>query len=224
MFSLIIPTFNEKENIKPLLDKVTNSLENIDYEIIIVDDDSPDGTGVEVMNYSTINKRVRLIVRKKNKGLSSAVIKGFERAKGELLGVMDADLSHDPSILPSMIKELENNDLVVGTRSKVVGWPLKRKIISSGASTLAKLFLGVKLTDPMSGYFALRKNVFERVKDDLNPVGYKILLEIYYHAKPLRVAEAPFVFNDRVNGESKLTSGVMKDYLKQLMSLKFRNY
>jgi len=221
MFSLVIPTYNERDNIKPLLDKLTKTLAGLDYEVLVVDDDSPDGTAVEVLNFHELNPRVRCIVRRKEKGLSSAVIDGFKRSRGEVLGVMDADLSHDHRILPQMIDQVMNGlDLVVGTRSGVEGWGVKRKVISKGASTLAKLFLSVELSDPMSGFFVLKREVFDQVKDGLNPLGYKILLEIYQRARPLKLGEVYYVFNDRVAGESKLSSKVMREYLKQLISLR----
>jgi len=221
MFSLIIPTYNEAENIPILLDKVTSVLEGLDFEIIVVDDNSPDKTYEIVAKYHARDPRVRCIVRRSERGLSSAVIAGFLRARGNVLGVMDADLSHDPRILPKLINACENEyDLAVGVRSSVVGWPLSRKLISRGAKFLAKLFLNVELSDPMSGYFVLKREVFERVKDKLNPIGYKILLEIYARARPLRILEVPFVFTDRIHGESKLDSNVMREYLKQLFSLR----
>lgn len=221
MFSLVIPTYNEKGNIKPLLDVVFKALHGFDFEVLVVDDDSPDGTGVEVLNYRALDKRVRLLVRKNEKGLSSAVIAGFLHAKGDILGVMDADLSHDPRVLPEMIRAVMGDyDLAVGTRAAVSGWTLKRKLISSGASFLAKSLLGVSLSDPMSGFFVLKREVFERVKDLINPIGYKILLEIYARASPLNYLEVPFVFQNRVSGESKLSGKVMKEYLRQLMSLR----
>jgi dolichol-phosphate mannosyltransferase len=221
MFSLIIPTFNEKDNIKPLLDAVTSVLKDVDYEILVVDDDSPDGTATEVLNYHYINNRVKVLVRKKEKGLSSAVITGFSKARGDVLGVMDADLSHDPSILPEMIKSvLGDYDMAIGTRSSVNGWGLKRKLISKGACMLARTLLGVSISDPMSGYFVVKKSVFDRVKDVLNPIGYKIMLELYVRALPLKVAEVPYIFENRTIGESKLSNKVMKEYLKQLFSLR----
>jgi len=221
MFSLVIPTFNEKDNIKPLLDAVTRSLSGLDFEVIIVDDDSPDGTAAEVLNYKAVDERVRLIVRRKDKGLSSAVIAGFERAKGDVLGVMDADLSHDQRILPRMIKKVKGKyDMVIGTRSGVKGWGWDRKIISAGGKLLAKLLLRVPISDPMSGFFVIKKKVFDKVKNKVNPIGFKIMLEIYYRAMPLKVAEEYYVFTDRVLGESKVM-GNIKGYVKQLYSLRF---
>jgi len=221
MFSLIIPTYNEAENIKPLLDSVTSILDGLDFEVIIVDDCSPDETYKRVGEFHDKDSRVRCIVRKSEKGLSSAVIAGFERAKGDLLGVMDADLSHDPRILPKLINACAGEfDLAVGVRSSIEGWGFKRKLISGVAKLLARVLVGIKLSDPMSGYFTLKRSVFERVKGELNPIGYKIFLEIYARAKPIKVLEVPFVFTDRVYGESKLDSGVILEYLKQLFNLR----
>lgn len=220
MFSLVIPTYNERENIKPLLDAVVKALHGFDFEVLVVDDDSPDGTGVEVLNYHSVDKRVRLLVRKKERGLSSAVIAGFNHAKGDVLGVMDADLSHNPRILPDMVKAVMGDyDLAVGARSGVAGWGFGRKLISSGAAFLARTVLGVSLSDPMSGYFVVRKSVFDNVKDELNPLGFKVLLEIYARATPLHYLEVPYIFENRLHGESKLSGKVMREYLKQLRDL-----
>lgn len=221
LFSLVVPTFNERDNIKALLDSVVKALHGFDFEVLVVDDDSPDGTGVEVLNYHAVDKRVRLLVRKKEKGLSSAVIAGFNHAKGEVLGVMDADLSHDSRILPDMVKAVMGDyDMAIGTRSAITGWTLKRKVISKGAGFLAKSILGVGLSDPMSGFFVIKKSVYDSVKEELNPIGYKILLEIYARAMPLHYIEVPYVFTNRFKGESKLSSKVMKEYLKQLRELR----
>ncbi len=222
MLSLIIPTYNEKENITILLEKLTNILRD-NYEIIVVDDDSPDGTALEVLKFKSKNPNVRIIVRKKERGLSSAVIRGFEKAKGDVLGVMDADLSHDPSILPEMLKAIKKYEMVIGTRKSVVGWGLKRKVISKTASLLAKTILGVNIKDPMSGYFMIRREVYEKIKDKINPIGYKIMLEIYYRAKP-KTKEIYYVFNDRERGKSKLSKKVIFEYIKQLISLRYRNH
>ncbi len=221
MFSLIVPTYNESSNITALLESVTKVLTGLDFEIIVVDDYSPDKTYEVFSEYRKKDDHIRCLVRKNESGLSSAVIRGFERAKGDILGVMDADLSHDPKILPKLIKAVEDgSQMAIGIRESVEGWGITRKLISKCATMLARLLIGVKISDPMSGYFTLKKSLFEKVKGDLNPIGYKILLEIYARAKPENVAEVPFVFKNRVAGESKLSNKVIKEYLKQLISLR----
>lgn len=217
MFSLVVPTFNEKENIRLLLESVIKALGKIDFEVLVVDDDSPDGTGIEVLNYHAKDSRVRLLLRKKEKGLSSAVIAGFNHARGDVLGVMSADLSHDPKVLPCMVNAvMEGYDIAVGTRSGIEG--LKRKVISRGAAFLAKTVLSVSLSDPLSGYFVISKSVFDGVKEKLNPISYKILIEVYVRAAPLRFIEVPYVFTNK--GESKFSGKVMSEYLRQLRDLR----
>jgi len=223
--SLVIPTYNEKENIKELLNELKKVLKPYSHEIIIVDDNSHDGTWRVVKKISEKDKNVKLVRRVGERGLSSAVLRGFEKARGDVLGVMDADLSHDPKILPRMIKEIKEHDLVVGSR-KVKGGgvengSLKRKLISSVASLMARIILNVKVKDPMSGYFLIKKSVYARCKDELNPVGYKILLELLVKGRPRKIKEIPFIFRDRKRGKSKLNHKVIKDYLKHLLRLRF---
>jgi dolichol-phosphate mannosyltransferase len=228
VFSLVIPTFNEKENIVPLLDVLRETLEPTgEYEIIVVDDDSPDFTWKTVEDYSRKDGRVRVIRRMKDRGLSKAVIEGFGQARGAILGVMDADHSHDHSILPQMIEAVRRGgyDLAVGSRRVSGGgadkWPWYRKISSDAATLLARSILDVRLSDPMSGYFALRRELFEKARHVVNPQGYKILLEIYVRSRPREVLEVPFVFKDRKQGYSKMTLRVILEYLAMLLKLRF---
>lgn len=228
-FSLIIPTYNEKENIEPLLDKLRETLATREeFEIIVVDDDSPDLTWEVVESCALKDQRIKVIRRMEEKGLSRSVIEGFSQAKGQILGVMDADLSHDHRILPQMIAAIrdEGFDLVVGSRRIPGGgaekWPWYRRLSSDIATSLAKRFLDIKLSDPMSGYFLIKRDLFEKVKDEINPLGYKILLEIYIRSKPQRIKEIPFIFKDRKQGYSKVTSEVMMEYLQMLYNLRFK--
>lgn len=228
-FSLIIPTYNEKENIEPLLDKLRETLATREeFEIIVVDDDSPDLTWEVVESCVLKDQRIKVIRRMEEKGLSRSVIEGFSQAKGQILGVMDADLSHNHRILPQMIAAIrdEGFDLVVGSRRIPGGgaekWPWYRRLSSDIATSLAKRFLDIKLSDPMSGYFLIKRDLFEKVKDEINPLGYKILLEIYIRSKPQRIKEIPFIFKDRKQGYSKVTSKVMMEYLQMLYNLRFK--
>ncbi len=163
MFTLILPTYNEKENLKVYLPKLESSFQKnqIKYEIIVVDDDSPDETWKWVKEYSEKNPNVRVIRRIKDRGLSSAVITGMASAKGDVLGVMDADMQHDESIVPKMIEQLSKYDLVVGSRKTEGGsygeMNFIRRVISHGATLLAKILLPINTTDPMSGFFYSKK-------------------------------------------------------------------
>ncbi len=228
-FSLIIPTYNEKENIEPLLDKLRETLAaREEFEIIVVDDDSPDLTWKLVESYALKDQRIKVIRRMEEKGLSRSVIEGFNQAKGQILGVMDADLSHDHRILPQMIAAIRDQgfDLVVGSRRIPGGgaekWPWYRRLSSDIATSLAKRFLNIKLSDPMSGYFLIKRDLFEKAKDKINPLGYKILLEIYIRSKTQKVKEIPFIFKDRKQGYSKVTPRVMIEYLQMLYNLRFK--
>jgi len=226
--SLIIPTYNEKDNIISLLDEITETLGPDEaFEIIVVDDDSPDLTWNIVEEYALRNKRVKIIRRKDVKGLSGAVIAGFIHAQGEFLGVMDADLSHDCRILPRMIAAVgeEGFDLAVGSRRIPGGgadkWPWYRKVFSNIATAAAKQVLNdMTLNDPMSGYFVIKRELFENIKDKINPRGYKILLEICSVAKPRKIKEIPFIFKDRRQGYSKLTLKVVFEYVQMLYQLR----
>jgi len=214
-FSIILPTFNEKNNIIKLLSLLKNILINYSYEIIVVDDNSSDGTWQFVKEYSKKNKRVRLLRRTKKKGLSSAIRDGIRKAKNEYVVVMDADGQHDEKILPKIIKEIQNNDLVVASRRKWSKFSTRSKF----AKFISKTVLGVRLSDPLSGYFALRKTLFNKIDKELKPKGFKFLLEFYVKAKPTRVKEVFFDFKDRKKGKSKQSIKVMIDFLISVIHL-----
>ncbi|MBI2252279.1 MAG: polyprenol monophosphomannose synthase [Armatimonadetes bacterium] len=222
MVSIIIPTYNESKNIAILIKEVSEILnqEKILGEIIVVDDNSPDKTG-EIVKELTGNYPVKLIKKKKKTGLSGAVIEGFNNAKGDILGVMDADLSHDPKIIPQLIKTIINKEaeLAIGSRyipqGGIKNWPLKRKIISKAAVILGSYLTKVK--DLTSGYFFLNKECLNGVK--LNPIGFKIGLEIIVKAHYKKFKEIPYIFVDRKVGESKLNFKEIINYLIQLIDL-----
>ena len=225
MLSLIIPTFNERDNIQPLLEKLSSVLGRDLYEIIVVDDNSPDQTAQKVREFAKQNPRIRLLVRTDRYGLSSAVIDGFKISQGNILGAMDADHSHDVSILPMMVKLIEDGkaDCAVGSRRIPGGgekdWPWDRRLYSELATFAARMLAGVSIKDPMSGYFCVSRTVFERTRNELKPRGYKILLEILAKAGKISVAELPYVFTDRQYGKSKLSAGVATAFGLQLAEL-----
>ncbi len=222
--TIVAPTYNEAENLVQLVDEVGKALVGVDYELMIADDDSPDLTWARAEEIGKQNPRVRCLRRVENRGLGHAVIDGFTHAAGEVLACMDADLQHDPAILPQMLHELEaGSDLVVGSRYVSGGgtgeWNRLRRLESWLATKLAQVVLGVKLKDPMSGYFMLRRRDFESVCARLNGDGFKILLEIVARLKPRQVTEIPYIFRARTAGESKLSSRVVVAYLRQLWRL-----
>jgi len=219
--SVISPTYNESENVGPLIATLEQTLQGMDYEIIISDDDSPDLTWARVEEIAKRNARVRALRRTSNRGLGSSVMDGFSLARGEVVACIDADLQHDPSILPKMLEELERGaDLVVATRYMPGGgttnWNLIRCFASWTATQMARLLLGVPLLDPMSGYFMLRQKDFLQVRNELDGQGFKILLEIVAHMELRSLCEVPYTFRPRVAGQSKLSAKVLVAYLRQL--------
>ncbi len=221
--SIIIPTYNEIENIEPLIRRIHQGLKEIAYEAVIVDDNSLDGTGEKAEELGK-NFPVHVIHREGRLGLASAVLKGFELAEGDILGFMDADLSHPPEVIPALITPIreEGVDVVVASRlvegGGVVGdWPQARHINSYVATFLAKPLTSIK--DSMSGFFFLRRSVVENVK--LIPRGYKIGLEILVKGRYREAREIPFIFDNRRGGKSKLNLKIMLEYLLQVGDLYF---
>ncbi|TSA17028.1 MAG: glycosyltransferase family 2 protein [Nitrosopumilales archaeon] len=227
--SVIVPTYNESKNIVGILDSLRKHLPiGTDTEIIVVDDDSPDGTGNIVEEYAKNSKKentqsVQIIHRKTERGLSSAILTGIKYAKGDAVVVMDGDFSHPPQTIPKMIEELQKSecDIVVASRyvngGSVKGWPFRRKIISKGATKIARHGLGIKIKDPMSGFFAFKRNIINNIKFDA--IGYKILLEILVKARGVKVKEIPYEFINRKEGSSKLDTSIAIDYVKSLWKL-----
>ncbi len=223
IISLIIPAYKEKDNLESLVTGLAGALGAYEYEIVIVDDNSNDGSEELVKTLST-DYPVRIIVRKDKKGLASAVVDGFGYAKGDTIVVMDADLQHPVGVVPSLLKAIENGaDIAIGSRyiagGGCEGWSLLRRVMSKGAAFISHLFLPStrKIKDPMSGFFVFKKDVVKDAK--LNPSGFKILLEILMLGKWDTVVEVPFMFVTRAKGESKLNAKQQLDYLKHIYSL-----
>lgn len=225
MFSLIIPTYNEKKNVESFIEKVRNVLGNYEHEIIVVDDNSPDGTWQLIEALKECYPSLRLIRRISERGLSSAVLSGFQSAKGDILGVMDADHSHDVCLLPEMIELIESRhaDCVIGSRriegGGIAKWPWHRRLYSFLATDMTKRFLGITISDPLSGFFCVSRPVYETSKERLRPLGYKILLEILVKGNPKQVLERPFIFQDRQHGVSKLLPSVIFAFFYQVLTL-----
>jgi dolichol-phosphate mannosyltransferase len=229
LVSIIIPTYNESENIIQVLKSVGDYLpKDIATEVMIVDDNSPDGTGKVVEDYINNEQNkdeyaVNVIHRKTKSGLSSAILDGINHSSGETIVVMDSDFSHPPKIIPRLIEEIKNSkyDIVIASRytagGTVNGWSVKRKLISKTATGIAKAGLGVNESDPMSGFFAFKRSILEGIKFDA--IGYKMLLEILVKTKGAKVKEIPYTFTDRTRGSSKLDSSTMFDYAKSVWKL-----
>jgi dolichol-phosphate mannosyltransferase len=224
VFSLILPTFNEAASITQLLDGLDAVLRDVPHEIIVVDDDSPDGTWKIA---TTISKRlpsVRVIRRTGKRGLSSAVTDGFDAAHGDILGVMDADGQHDASILHRMLDQLKQHDLVVGSRyiegGSVGDWVADRRIISGLGTFVAKSLSRTSVSDPLSGFFMMRASLYEKIRQKLKPSGFKILLEILANVpRGTRTAEVPLVFRMRLHGASKLSMRIHGEFAWQVLRL-----
>jgi len=221
--SIIIPTFNEERNIEKLLFTIQKILSHtqIVYEIIIVDDSSSDNTISIVKRLSETDKKIRLIVRDSNPGLSESVVEGFDHAKSEFIIVMDADLSHPPERIPDIWHYLcDGYDIVIGSRyvkgGKIIDWPFKRVLISKGATLLAR-FLFPKINDPVSGFFGFNSKIIQKAK--LKPRGYKILLELLGKTDWNSFFEIPIIFTERSEGISKLRTRTITDYLFQFFDI-----
>jgi dolichol-phosphate mannosyltransferase len=222
---VVVPTFNERDNIAPLLEKLDKALDGIPWEVVFVDDDSTDGTQSALEQACRSDRRVRSVRRLGRRGLASAVVEGIQSSFAPSIAVMDADLQHDERQLAAMLEILrrEEADIVVGSRYAAEGgvgdWDSRRHRISLMATRLSRLVLkGRELTDPMSGFFMLKRATFDAAVRRLSQEGYKILLDIVASAPGApRIKEVPYVFGARQHGESKLDSLVVLDYLTLLL-------
>ncbi len=217
--AIVVPTFNERDNVLKLKELLTETLKGRTWELVFVDDDSRDGTYDVLAAEAQRDPRVRVIRRIGRRGLATAVIEGILSTTAPMVAVMDADLQHDERVLPDMIARLQSGaELVVGSRYTEGGglgdWNAQRRFISQFATRISRLVVKADLTDPMSGFFLIRREAFERSVRRLSGQGYKILLDIVASAKPpLKVAETPYTFRNRQHGESKLDSAVTWEYL-----------
>jgi len=217
--SIIVPTFNERDNIRELVRRLDRCLAGTAWEVMFVDDDSSDGTLDVLRELSRSDPRVRSLQRIGRRGLASAVVEGILATSSPIVAVLDCDLQHDETVLPKMLETLRGGDydVVVASRymkdGSVGDWTRHRLLFSRAATALADFILRTKLSDPMSGFFAIRRSAFDHVVRQLSNQGYKILLDILLSAQPaLRVKEVPYTFRTRVHGESKLDLTVVVDY------------
>lgn len=223
--SIIVPTYCEAENIEPLIRAIDAKLDGFRWEIIFIDDDSPDGTIAKVRAYGKADSRIRGIRRIGRRGLSGALIEGILAATSDFVAVMDCDMQHDEKILLGMLDAMQDGaDLVVATRyveggSSAAGFSTFRQRASEIATRLANLLLKTDVSDPMSGFFMMRRSVFEQLAPKLSTNGFKLLLDILAsQVTPLRIVELPYTFRPRLAGQSKLNELVVVDFLTLLMS------
>ncbi|MHB1139228.1 MAG: glycosyltransferase [Microthrixaceae bacterium] len=226
LVSVVTPTYNEADNLPVLVERIHTALGAVPHEIIVADDDSPDRTWEVGERISETDPSVRVMRRFHDPGLSASVLDGMSMARGEVLVVIDADLQHDTSILPEMVSlvQSERADLCVGSRSTVGGgygdWAASRRFVSWIATLIARLLLRVPVSDPMSGYFAVSRRAYEQTAPDINPRGFKILLEFVGRNRSLRVEEVGYEFASRVHGETKLNRSVIRSYLLGVAELR----
>jgi dolichol-phosphate mannosyltransferase len=221
--SLVIPTYNERDNVATLVAKINDILSAYDYEVVFIDDDSQDGTAEAIRELGRLFP-VRVVVRRGKKGLASAVVDGIGEADSDIIGVMDADLQHPPEVIPGLFRALASGaDIAIGSRyvagGGCTGGGLARRIISRGAILIARLYLPETraVRDPMSGFFMFKRPVVVGV--ELRPTGYKILLEILVRGKYQKLVEVPYWFRSRQVGKSKLDMKQQWHYMKHIYSL-----
>ena len=228
--SVIVPVFNEVKNITPMVAALSAALSNVKWEVIFVDDDSPDGTAAKVRTIAQKDARVRLIHRVGRRGLSSAAIEGMMSSTADLVAVIDGDLQHDERILPKMMDAVRGRaDIAIGTRyidgGSTGDWDETREKISRFATWVSHKMTRVDLKDPMSGYFLLERKTFLSVVHNLSGLGFKILLDILTTAQPaLEIAEIPYTFREREKGESKLDTLAAWDFSMLLIDKNIGKY
>ena len=222
--TVVIPTLNEAGNVEPLLERLGLSLAGIEWEAIFVDDGSTDGTPELLTGIAQADRRVRLIRRIGRRGLSSAVVEGALASTSPVVAVIDADLQHDETVLPNLYRAVRDggHELAIGTRYAGNGstgeWDESRLKISRFATALASPIMKTRLSDPMSGFFAVRREVLLEAAPRLSAVGYKILLDIVASVpRPLKTAEVGYTFGIRQHGDSKLDEMVALEYLELLL-------
>ena len=217
--SLVVPTYKEAANVPVLFERVKKALDGVSWEMIVVDDDSPDGTSTIAFALAASDPRMRCLRRVNRSGLAGAVVEGWMASSADLVAVIDGDLQHDETILPEMVRALAagEGNLAIGTRvadeTREGLSPARQRLSDLGAWFFRRL-AGAPITDPMSGYFMIRREIVTRLSPRLSPDGFKILVDVILSAGPeLKIVEVPYRFRKRLAGESKLTPLVGLDFL-----------
>lgn len=227
--AVVIPTYNEKNNIPRLIAEIFELGIN-DLHVVVIDDNSPDGTGKVVEEIKSRNEKIHVIHRKKKMGLGTAYLAGFKHALGQgaqFIFEMDADFSHDPKMIPVFMKEIEKNDLVVGSRYKngirIINWPLRRLMLSILASKYVRIITGMKLTDATSGFKCYKRHVLEKINlEKIRSNGYSFQIEMKYkaHKNNFSIKEIPIIFVDRHTGSSKMSRKIIFEALLVVWKLR----
>ena len=239
--TIILPTYNEAENIEKIIPEITRNLKNHDHEILVVDDDSPDRTWEKALQLAEKGYPVKVLLRSnkrrikseniktiplKKKSLSAAVIEGFKEADGDAFIVMDADGQHPPEHLPQLIEKLKECDLVIGSRyvdgAKIEDWSLYRYIVSRAFTIVAKIFLPPlrSIADVNSGFFAVKADVVKNSVDEYDGYGFKILWEVIIKGRPQKTCEVPITFRNRIAGQSKAGVKIALEGLRNMIKLR----
>ena len=228
---VVVPTYNERDNIENLVAEIL--VQSDDIDTLIVDDNSPDGTGAIIDRMASANPRVHVIHRAGKLGLGSAYREGFKYAlaqKAEYIVEMDADFSHDPAMLPLFLEKIKEFDVVVGSRYlngvSVVNWPIRRLILSYCANVYARTITGLKISDCTGGFKCFRRNVLESIQlDGIKSDGYSFQIEMNYRCveNGFRVGEIPIIFIDRHAGESKMSKKIIREAVIMVWKLKLNS-
>jgi len=222
--SVVIPTYNERGNVAELIKRLDATLQGVSWEAIFVDDNSPDGTADALKTIARTDARIRCLRRVGRRGLAGACIEGILSSAAPYVAVMDADLQHDERVLPAMLAKLQSGDVdLVGATRYVEGgssesFSAARSKISRLATKITQRVLGTTLSDPMSGFFMMRRETFDEMAPRLSPVGFKILLDIATASEDLRIGELPYSFGERRDGESKFSLQVGVEFLGLVLS------
>ena len=226
--SVLVPTYMEKNNIANLIESVNKNLSGNIFEVVVIDDNSPDGTANEVRLLTKDYANIKLIVRPGKMGLGSAYRDGFSASSYEYIVEMDADMSHNPQEITKLLQSLNQDDIVIGSRyiqgGNIVGWNWRRKLISWGANHFARTVLGLKPKDVTSGFRVYSKGAFEKIITQSRLNGYAFQIEILYLAAKFgfKVKEVPITFNERKEGKSKLGTKEIFSFAATMVSLRFR--
>lgn len=227
--SVVVPTFNESANVGRLIEALQSTLQDLDYEVIFVDDDSPDGTFDRVRAFARHDPKIRILRRIGRDGLASACVEGMMAASAPYIAVMDGDLQHDERILPEMLRKLQDEDLdiVVGSRNIAGGdmgsFAKERVALSNWGRSISQMVCRSGVSDPMSGFFVLDRRFLDEVLYDISAIGFKILVDLLASSRrPVRLGEVAYSFRNREAGESKLDVLVLVEYV-QLIADKFTN-
>ena len=229
LISVLTPTYMEKENLASLSESLNESLSRQSFEVVVIDDNSPDGTAEEIRRLSKKYSNIKLLARSEKMGLGSAYKDGFKVSSGDFIVEMDADLSHNPEDIPRLLKGLNLADIAIGSRyvtgGKIVGWNWYRRATSWVANHLARLVLGLKIKDATSGFRAYRREAFEEIAKQSTLNGFDFQIEALHIAKKLgfKAVEVPITFTNRKRGESKLSKKEIAGFAKSIFKIRFRS-